>query len=83
MNEEIIFGGGMFALAGTMFLIALFLILAIYIFTSWALMSIASKTKTENKWMAWIPILNVYLMTQIGKQHWGWALAVVLLPRFS
>ncbi|MGM5483709.1 MAG: hypothetical protein ACQER9_02205, partial [Nanobdellota archaeon] len=29
---------------------------------------------------AWIPILNVYLMTQIGKQHWGWALAVVLLP---
>jgi len=41
-------------------------------------MTIAKKTKTENAWFAWIPILNIYLMTQIAGVS-GWITAAFLL----
>ena len=59
--------------------IAIFSFLLIYIYTSLALMFIAKKNNTENAWLAWIPIANIYLMTKIGGIHAAWTL-VVLLP---
>ncbi|PIZ50823.1 hypothetical protein COY27_05900 [Candidatus Woesearchaeota archaeon CG_4_10_14_0_2_um_filter_33_13] len=65
--------------AGAFFAVFLILGLAFYIYAALALMTIAKKTKTENAWMAWVPILNVYLLTQIAGLHGLWTL-IVLLP---
>ena len=63
-------------------LIAIFVIIlffAIYIYISIALMSLAKKTKTKHAWMAWIPVLNFYLMTQIAKQSGLWTLILLAI----
>ena len=62
------------ALAGA---ISLFVLLITYIYSSFALMTIAKKTKTKRAWLAWIPIANLYLMTQIAKVDW-WTMLIVL-----
>ncbi|MEK6932582.1 MAG: hypothetical protein AABW56_02190 [Nanoarchaeota archaeon] len=61
------------------FLLAIIIIgIASYIYTALALMAIAQKTKTKNPWLAWIPIANLYLMTQIGKVPW-WTILFLIL----
>ncbi len=39
---------------------------------SLALQTIADKTKTENSWLAWIPIANLVLMLNIAKKPMWW-----------
>lgn len=51
--------------------------LAIYIYTSLAVMTIAKKTKTKNGWLAWIPIANFYLLTQIARVNPWWTLILL------
>ncbi len=53
--------------------------LALYIYFAVALMTIAKKTKTPNGWLAFIPIANVYLMTQIAGLP-AWYTLAILLP---
>ena len=55
---------------------------AIYIYVALALMAIARKTKTKDAWLAWIPIANFYLLTQMARKsgRWTWALLLVFLP---
>jgi len=68
--------------------IAVFIVLSvfIYVYTSWALMSIARKTGTPRAWMAWVPIANIALAAKIAHAP-GWTFPVVLLssllPLFS
>lgn len=52
--------------------------IAAYIYSAIALMTIAKRTKTKNGWLAWIPIANLYLMTQIAKVQW-WTMFVIIL----
>lgn len=59
-------------------LFAFIIFLAIYIYAAFALMTIAKKTKTKDPWLAWIPIANLYLMTQIGKVP-AWSMLFLLL----
>lgn len=62
------------------FLVAfLIIMLVLYVYTALVLMAIAKKTNTQNAWLAWIPIANVYLMTQIAGVP-GWVTLAVLLP---
>ena len=73
---------GLGALAGVIAALSVFFLLifiAVYIYCALALMAIAKKTKTENAWLAWIPIANVYLMTQIAEVP-EWVTLAVLLP---
>lgn len=67
--------GFFLALGAILFII----LIAFYIYYALVLMTIAKKTKTPNAWLAWIPIANVYLMTQIGGVP-GWVTLAVLLP---
>ncbi len=53
-------------LLGVFMLFFVVLSLAVYIYTSLALMAIAKRTNTAHSWMAWIPFLNIYLLTQIA-----------------
>lgn len=57
----------MLALMGGFMLVFAFIGIAVYVYNAVALMTIAKKTKAKNSWLAWIPIANIYLMTQIGK----------------
>lgn len=46
------------------FLVALLL----YGFVSYTIYSIAKKTKTESAWLAFVPVANLYLLSQAGGQ---------------
>ena len=69
---------------GISFLLALgtFLILimlAFYVYFSFAWMTIAKKLKYKRPWLAWIPIANIAMMLQLGSFHWAW-IFLVLIP---
>jgi len=44
--------------------------IAVYIYSSLALMKIADRTNTPFSWLAWIPIGNLYLTSNIAGMHW-------------
>lgn len=67
---------GIMAALGAFFVVFLILGIAIYIFCALAFMSIAKKTNTPNGWLAFIPIANVYLMTQIAGVSGWWTLII-------
>jgi hypothetical protein len=56
--------------------------LAFYAYLSLALQTIATKTNTENAWLAWIPIANVFLMLTIAKKPLWWFI-LFLIPLVS
>jgi hypothetical protein len=60
------------ALAGTMLMFIVVIGLAGYVYMSLALQTIATKTSTENAWLAWIPIANIFLMLSIAKKPMWW-----------
>lgn len=64
--------------------IILFVILgiAVYLYSAYCLLQIAKKTNTENEWLAWIPIANIYLMVKIAKVSMWWLLGMVI-PYFN
>jgi len=53
--------------------------LAFYVYSAVCLMLIAKKTRTPNGWMAWLPILNLYLMCKVAGKSGVWIL-LLLLP---
>lgn len=57
--------------------ILILILIAFYIYTALVLSAIAKRTNTENPWLAWIPVGNLYLMTQIANVPW-WTLLIVL-----
>jgi len=61
------------------FFLWFFFIAAFYAYSALTLMLIAKKTNTPNAWMAWVPILNMYLMCQIAGKSILW-FVLLLLP---
>jgi len=57
----------------------IFLVLAIYIYSSIALMKIAKRTNTPNAWLAWIPYANMFLTAKIAQKHW-WSNLLIFVP---
>ena len=53
--------------------------LFIYAYFAYSIQTIAKKTGTENNWMAWIPILNVYLLIKIADKP-GWWMLLFFVP---
>jgi len=52
---------------------------AFYVYLSYSLQVIADKTNTENSWMAWVPIVNLYLLCKIAGKP-GWWIILFLIP---
>jgi len=69
------FGG----LVTILIFLAVFFI-AVYVYTSFALMAIAKKIKTEPAWLAWIPVANFYLISKMAKMHWWPMLLLLTIP---
>lgn len=63
----------------TLIFIELILGAAFYVYMAYCLMVIANKTGTENAWMAWVPIVNIYLMLKIGDKP-AWWLILAFIP---
>ena len=53
--------------------------LAIYVYYGFAFMTIAKKTGNENAWMAWVPILNMWLMIEIAQKE-AWWMILFFIP---
>lgn len=70
-------GGSLAFLAGYSVVVGVIGI-AVYIYFAIALMAIASKLKVPNGWLAFIPIGNLYLLTQIAGVPW-WSLFAFVL----
>ena len=69
--------GALAAVGVALMFVFIILGLAIYIYTSLALMTIAKKTKEGPGWFAWVPILNLVLMWKISKTPaWSWLLVL-------
>jgi uncharacterized protein DUF5684 len=60
------------ALLGGFLFIFCIIFLVAYVYHALALQTIATKTSTENGWLAWIPIANLILMLNIGKKPIWW-----------
>jgi Family of unknown function (DUF5684) len=67
------------AMMGGFFLIFFLLGIAIYVYMALALQTIAQKTNTENGWLAWIPIGNIFLMCNIARKPVWWII-LCLIP---
>lgn len=66
-------------LAGTMLPFMLAVALVGYVYVSLALQTIATKTSTQNGWLACIPIVNIFLMLDITKKPLWWFI-LFLIP---
>lgn len=53
--------------------------LAVYVFCAICLMAIAKKLGSNEAWMAWIPVLNFYLMCRLAGRP-GWWLVLYFVP---
>lgn len=47
-------------------LFSVIIFIAFYVYFSYSLQVIADKTNTEDSWMAWVPIVNLYLLCRIS-----------------
>jgi hypothetical protein len=71
--------GGMFA--GMLAFVAI-LVIGIYVYHAFALMTIAKSLKHRYPWLAWIPGANIALWLQLGQFHWAWVFLMLgfLIP---
>ena len=75
-------GTGEILVFGAISLIALVIGIAVYLYVSFALMTLAKKMKMERPWLAFIPFANLYLMSKMAKMHW-WPVLLTIGTLFS
>lgn len=73
--------GSIFAaiFTGIWLVVALTFAFGLYIYTSFTLMKIGQKLGYQSSWFAWIPILNIVMLFQLGEQN-PWLLLLILIP---
>ena len=64
--------GGLLAFAAAFVMIFVVLSLAVYIYAAFAWMTIAKKLGYDKGWIAWIPIVNLFLLPILAKKKWAW-----------
>ncbi|MCS7134428.1 MAG: hypothetical protein NZ889_01030 [Candidatus Pacearchaeota archaeon] len=62
---------------GYIFLLVLFI--GLYVYHSFAWMTIAKKLKYKKPWLAWIPIVQLFLLPILAKKHWTYGF-LFLIP---
>ena len=67
------------AVSAIFMLVYLVIGLFFYVYSGLTLMAIAKRTNTEHAWFAWIPFLNIYLVSQVAREA-GWPVLLVLVP---
>jgi hypothetical protein len=80
-SEELagLLGGASLVFGGVMMIVSVVLSLGMYIYSALTLMTIAKKLGYENGWFAWVPLLNIALLFQMGDKN-PWLVLLVLIP---
>ena len=78
MSPEAMNAGGAAMMMALMAGYTVFMVI-FYVFFSLCLMLIAKKMGVANAWLAWIPIANIYLMTQMAGRP-GWWTVLMFVP---
>jgi len=76
---EGVMGAGLIGMLIALGVIAILIALAIYVYSSLAVMKIAKDRKHKRPWLAWIPVANLALIFQLGGFHWAW-IFLILIP---
>jgi hypothetical protein len=76
---NLMFGGATLALIGTILVLAIIIIAAIYVYYAFAWSTIFRKLKYKNPWLAWIPIAQIAPILELGGFHWAW-IFLILIP---
>lgn len=61
-------------------LILVLFFLALYVYSSICLQLIARKLSVAPAWLAWIPIVNIYLQIKCAGKPWWWLLLFLFVP---
>lgn len=67
------------AFAGGLILVWLGIALASYVYSAIALMKIGKDLNYKNSWYSWIPILNIVMLFELGKQN-PWFILLLFIP---
>jgi uncharacterized protein DUF5684 len=67
------------ALSGALLVVLVVFFLGFYLYMALALQTIATKTGTANAWLAWIPIVNLFLLLSVAKKPMWWFI-LFLIP---
>ncbi|HWX54307.1 MAG TPA: DUF5684 domain-containing protein [Verrucomicrobiae bacterium] len=70
------------AMSGAMLVVIVVIGLAFYVYLALAVQTIATKTNTQNAWLAWIPIANIFLLLMIAQKPLWWFI-LFLIPLVS
>lgn len=60
-------------------LVNVLIILGLYAYIAFCIQTISKRTNTKDPWMAWVPILNIYLLCKIAGKP-GWWLILFIIP---
>ncbi len=58
---------------------AILIMLVVYVYSAYCMYRIAQRTNTPSAWMAFFPLLNVFLAISIAKKPW-WYFILLLIP---
>lgn len=59
--------------------VSFLMFVAFYVYFAVAIQTMAKKVGMANAWMAWIPLLNIYLLLKIGGKP-GWWMILLFIP---
>jgi len=79
MLTDVMIGGIIGVILTLSILAMLFILVAVYVYFSFAWMTIAKKLKYKNAWLAWIPIANFAMILNLGGFHWA-LIFLLLIP---
>jgi hypothetical protein len=72
-------GPSALAMIGALIVVWIIVAVGLWVYTSLAWMTIGKKLKYKNAWIAWIPIVNIAMVLQLGEFHWAW-IFLALVP---
>jgi hypothetical protein len=77
--EEAIANGTLWAFLAPFLLMIIVLGAVLYVYYALVWMTIAKKLKYNKPWIAWIPIVNIFLLPILAKKNWLWGF-IFLVP---
>ena len=77
--QGMLFGGALGGLFATALILGILVAIALYIFIALSWQKIAMRQGYRYSWFAWIPILNLAMILELGGFHWAW-IFILLIP---
>ncbi len=78
-DESALAAGAVALIGGIGLVMVLGIVVSSYIYGGWTLMVIAQKLGDPSPWMAWVPLLNVYLTFKLSGIN-PWYMLLILVP---